>query len=157
MNCELGEYKHKNDVILIKKLSQILLMRYNFFENDVNRLLYNYYKMQLQTCLYIILFDLVAISDSVYTALLPYFSPVATEKGFTETEIGIMLAFYPIGSVVAAPLVSACKSKRRAMLIGLVLSTVATLGIGLSKFFDGTLFYVFSSLSRFVIGIVTLY
>lgn len=113
--------------------------------------------MQLQTCLYIILFDLVAISDSVYTALLPYFSPVATEKGFTETEIGIMLAFYPIGSVVAAPLVAMFNSKRRPMLVGLFLSAIATLGIGLSKFCDGSLFYVFSSLSRFVIGIVTMH
>lgn len=40
LNCELGKLKHKNDVILIKLLSQILFVRYNFFENDVNRLLY---------------------------------------------------------------------------------------------------------------------
>ncbi|CAD8199786.1 unnamed protein product [Paramecium octaurelia] len=108
--------------------------------------------MQLQTTLFIILFDLVAISDSVYTALLPYFSPVAKDKGFTETEIGIMLAFYPIGSVIATPFVSMCSSKRKAILIGLIQSSIATIGMGVSKFSEGGLFFALSCIFRVIIG-----
>ncbi|CAD8097147.1 unnamed protein product [Paramecium primaurelia] len=108
--------------------------------------------MQLQITLFLILFDLVAISDSVYTALLPYFSPVASEKGFTETEIGIMLAFYPIGSVIATPFVSMCSSKRKAILIGLIQSSIATIGMGVSKFSEGSLFFALSCIFRVIIG-----
>ncbi|CAD8113360.1 unnamed protein product [Paramecium sonneborni] len=108
--------------------------------------------MQLQITLLIILFDLVAISDSVYTALLPYFSPVATDKGFSETEIGIMLAFYPIGSVLATPFVSLCSSKRKAILIGLIQSSIATVGMGVSKYTEGGLFFALSCIFRVIIG-----
>lgn len=113
--------------------------------------------MELKTTLFVILFDLVAISDSVYTALLPYFSPVAKDKGFTETEIGIMLAFYPIGSVIATPFISLCSSKRKAILIGLVQSSFATLGMGISKFTEGGLFFASSCIFRVIIGSVLYY
>ncbi|CAD8117240.1 unnamed protein product [Paramecium sonneborni] len=108
--------------------------------------------MQQYRTLFIILFDLVAISDSVYTALLPYFSPMAIDKGFSETEIGIMLAFYPIGSVIATPFVALCNSKRKAILIGLIQSAIATIGMGISKFTEDGLFFGLSCIFRVIIG-----
>lgn len=90
------------------------------------------------------------------SSLLPAYVD-ENHKSLNALDVGILMAVFPVGFLIAAPLIGASLEKvgrKNILYIGVTMMTLATLTFGIASYFTTTwIFYTVSIFARFMQGI----
>jgi MFS family permease len=108
---------------------------------------------------------LVALLINTFACMCLYMNvssllPAYVDENYKELnafDVGVLMAIFPVGFLIAAPLIGASLEKvgrKNILYIGVTMMTLATLTFGLASYFKTTwAFYTISFVARFMQGI----
>lgn len=82
--------------------------------------------------------------------MIPLFPPLIKEKGFSEGAIGIIMCFYPIGSISTSWKLGKMHADKKTIFKGLIAQSIICIVLGISFDFNGTTFFALSLMLRFL-------
>lgn len=99
---------------------------------------------------FIMIVLLILMANVSYMMMIPLFPPLIKEKGFSEGVIGIIMCFYPIGSISTSWKLGKMHTDKKIIFKGLIAQSIICVILGISFNFDGTTFLFLSLILRFL-------